>query len=506
MNQGQAHDHPSYPTYPMGPAPMGHAGMAQSRSGQPPMNLPVFTFLGLLWRVMVFGLVYVIGSFGIPGTIVLLIAIIALSFMRNWIFPMLAFVIAMMLLTANDYIVFRNFIVGGMRMVVVGILLLRILITGLGSLDPESRREIMGYLKPIWIFSCVAALTSVLSGWYVHVSLLKIAQFAAVLTAMFFCMFASRIQVFQLLNWIIALCFFYIVGSLSLYKLLPQYGFIYDEISGMRLFQGLTYQPQALAIILAMSGCFLFQLIASPNWKMRLSVALLIVLTLGLMFLTRSRSGMLGLIGLFGTFYVFSILHQMTSNQAKQPGAKKSYSMLYALALCFIIGAIYLIFVSPDSVRTSLVDFVLKWSSKDISLSSILESRMSVVENSWAAFMERPIFGEGFGVERSYGFVANASLLTAPTEKSFWPTGVLHELGIVGGIAFLYFIWALFRNAYRYRRYSFMAMLFAYMVFNLGEFSIFSFGGMGAFSWLMIIIFSRVDIAMIPSTSRSSVW
>jgi hypothetical protein len=108
------------------------------------------------------------------------------------------------------------------------------------------------------------------------------------------------------------------------------------------------------------------------------------------------------------------------------------------------------------------------------------------IQNSWEAFLASPIFGEGFGVEKSAKFVESAGLFTAPSEKCFIPTAILHELGIIGAAAFIYLLFSVTIWSWRYRYINFIFLLYAFILVNFGEYIFFSIGGAGCLGWLIL--------------------
>jgi hypothetical protein len=96
------------------------------------------------------------------------------------------------------------------------------------------------------------------------------------------------------------------------------------------------------------------------------------------------------------------------------------------------------------------------------------------------------VFGIGFGTDLSYEFQARATWFTAPTEKSFMPTAVLEETGIVGFCLIYVFIFALLLFLFRTGNMPGLLAFIVMLVLNLGEMMFFSFGGLGSLVWVYI--------------------
>ena len=129
---------------------------------------------------------------------------------------------------------------------------------------------------------------------------------------------------------------------------------------------------------------------------------------------------------------------------------------------------------------------VFKFSTYRLSFFDLFYSRIDFIQNSWEAFLRSPIYGEGFGVEKSAKFVQLATMFTAPSEKCFIPTAILHELGIIGAVAFIYFLISVTMWAARKQYINFIFLLYGFIFINFGEYIFFSIGGAGCLAWLTL--------------------
>ena len=115
-----------------------------------------------------------------------------------------------------------------------------------------------------------------------------------------------------------------------------------------------------------------------------------------------------------------------------------------------------------------------------------MSSRASIITQQWETFLRNPLTGIGFQVADTEYFRRNATLFSAPVEKGFLPTGLLEEVGLLGTSTFALFIGLLALSLVLARNGPGLVMLLTYLVTNLGEMTIFAFGGAGGMGWLFV--------------------
>lgn len=101
-------------------------------------------------------------------------------------------------------------------------------------------------------------------------------------------------------------------------------------------------------------------------------------------------------------------------------------------------------------------------------------------------FLQSPVDGVVFQVPKSEFFVKNGTLLTTSAEKRFLPTAILEEEEVLGTAAFVLFVHSLRVGWARERNLPAIVIFFGFLITNLGEVTIFSMGGSGAFGWVMV--------------------
>ena len=165
---------------------------------------------------------------------------------------------------------------------------------------------------------------------------------------------------------------------------------------------------------------------------------------------------------------------------------KRSYrnaiSALFSLGFLSVIA----LALAGPLILTFLEGLILNSAYTDFPSLIYFIRGLIFILNSWEAFMKSPIFGEGFGVEKKVTkFVESATMFTAPSEKCFIPTAILHELGIIGAIAFIYFLISITMWAIRKKYVNFVFLLYGFILINFGEYIFFNWWRR-MFRWLVV--------------------
>jgi O-antigen ligase len=163
-----------------------------------------------------------------------------------------------------------------------------------------------------------------------------------------------------------------------------------------------------------------------PTFKRILSAAI-VVLMLGALVFTKSRSGMVGAVAMFAVFLVVS------------------RSLTPATILAGIVAGMVVVPAMPASFWDRMASITDE--SKDATGSR--EARRLLLEQAFTVFLEKPITGVGAGQFINYGPPGRAE-----------PWRVTHnvllqiaaEIGIFGLIAFLFLVWRAFAAAWAARR------------------------------------------------------
>lgn len=315
----------------------------------------------------------------------------------------------------------------------------------------------------------------------VGVSVLKIASWlVVVLTLLSAWNGLTREESIALLHQLQSGLIWFMLLSLP-FLLVPSIGYLRNG-SG---FQGLLNHPQAYGSTIAVFGALVGGRILSvekPRWR-DFSIFLLCAV---LVFLTAARTAVAAMfLGLCGVIILMPLLSResMRMNMPGLHSPKVRAVFLLTIAVALISGPLII-----DQVSS----FVFKGSGSDSLTDAADASRGFVVYRMLANIQAQPLTGIGFGigsspesmvVERDPLF---GMPLSAPIEKGVLPIAILEELGVFGALAVIgWFYFGLRRCAAAGA--SQLATLLTVLLTNLGEYTLFSVGGMGM---LMLIFYT----------------
>lgn len=350
--------------------------------------------------------------------------------------------------------------------------------------------NVKGFLIPLTVFMVVAILASFLSMWYVHISILKAIQFYIFVSSIL--LFTQSIDS-KLSQKVYIFCLsilsFIVLASLWQSLVNPSVVYYIDEWSPGKfvntgLFCGIIYHPQSFGLVCAFTVAHvLVKYFEINSLLLKLSSLFLIVTSIYFITLTQSRTALFSLAFLASCAFLRNLFFLKSVHFFLRKRAfKNAITALSALFLIAIVG----LAVSGPIILGFLEGLVFKFSTYRLSFFDLFYSRIDFIQNSWEAFLKSPIYGEGFGVEKSAKFVQSATMFTAPSEKCFIPTAILHELGIIGAVAFIYFLISVTMWATRKQYINFIFLLYGFIFINFGEYIFFSIGGAGCLAWLTL--------------------
>lgn len=353
----------------------------------------------------------------------------------------------------------------------------------------------------------VSVSISSLQGWSPTISLLKMLNFAIFLVGIWFGlqnMQNSSKAVKYVYEFLIAVSVFIVVGSAALIPFpgvstlngltlstlegdISHANYIYGRRdAGMTLFCGLANQSQALAPILACIFSWLSCDIIFVAKRFELLRSFVAALCIPLLFMTRSRAGLLALIAAFILVYYYGFIKMTLAGSMRFKIRRLATVSLFVV---LIVGVFYEV---HDNAFT-------KWLRKTDDLEgdkrslteAVTSSRQGLNDLNIMDFERNYLLGSGFQVnfesEELYGSKGGL-ILSAPIEKGLLPMMILGEGGIIGGVLFTMFLVSFYLHCNRKRYYCTAVCFGVFLSTNIGEATFFSPGGIGAILWSFSVI------------------
>ena len=360
-------------------------------------------------------------------------------------------------------------------------------------------------LGGIFVFLTVALISS-MGGWFPVISYLKLLNFIVFIVGIWIgtrnlqrrpkdvfllrTMFLAMIVVL-VLGTIFTLPFPAVAYYISLKDFFVSQGVDVaisklQEGQVMGLLTGMCNHSQTLAPMLSCATAWLLcDMLFLEKKVTKLHGGILFLMPI-LLYMTRSRLALFVLI-VIGVEVYFFLLPRL-----RLPAKLRSHlnsAMIIGLIL-IIIGAI----LSEIQNRT-----VSRWlrKSDDVALDdrtlgdAVIQSRMSLLDQSLHEFRRNPLLGSGFQVEEAHPILYEMGLITlfsAPIEKGLLPTMVLGETGILGEIAFVLFLVAFWGGCKRKHLVVTFTLFVILLATNMGEATFFSPGGAGGILWMLCVV------------------
>ena len=372
----------------------------------------------------------------------------------------------------------------------------------------------------------IMAFVSSIDGWCPIVSCLKLANFIVFFLGIWLGSKGLQLDANgakTLRATMLALCTFLIAGSAALWpfpgistlsslKIAKEVGdvVVRNEIiremidSGdITLFCGVTFQSQALSPLVVCSFAYVLCDLLFVEGRFRWPHLVLLIVALPLLYLTRSRVGLLGLAVTF-VFVYFYLPRKLALNR----------KMKIWLGHILIIGAVAVLALATivEVQSNAISRWVRKVDDVKSDQRSLSEaftgSRQGLVEMCMSDFRKNPLLGMGFQVAeytKDYAARSEGLILSSPIEKGVIPVMILGETGIVGIVLFVVFLLAFYNGCVNRRLFVTIMMMAVLLSLNMGEATFFSPGGIGGSQWLICIVGGyTLDLSMIFNYRRES--
>jgi hypothetical protein len=339
------------------------------------------------------------------------------------------------------------------------------------------------------IFGGVSLLCAFINQYFFMVSLLKMVVFIYGAYAIILGTGLGNASGSDLTGWFCSLVLFYIAGNLLAYGLGVGYTFRgrLMEGGGILGLAGITNHPQTQGPLSAISAVYAFCVYLYTPYRTRWVMGLAVPALLVLCYMSAARTGLFAVALAIGLIVGMAF---MLSGGLKRIRMNVSPVQITMMGLMAVMGLVVVEAVTGGGVSSKFSDFALKAIRGDggdsLSISNVFSSRIPLIEQSLVGFREKPLTGIGFGTMLDAHWAANASFLSAPTEKGFLPTAILEEVGIIGTLCFVSFLILFFHTYWRRRNVVVLGVMACFLLLNLGEMMFFAFGGMGGYCWSII--------------------
>lgn len=347
-----------------------------------------------------------------------------------------------------------------------------------------------GPLKWLTGFALIAAALALVNDYYVEIVLLKLLSFTVGLAALLVAGQARSVNRVRLVRWLLAMSCVVVALSLASFALGGEMA--HDTTMRGRVFSGFTGMfghPQTMGVAAAMLTVLWVTFLALQRDALAKKIILpLVVILVAMIYLSETRTGLLGAVLAVAVAYAVTVVRGkgLEIRRMKRFAQKGLTYLCLALPLLGALEA-----AGVTDIMGAAQAFLAKNDAEDQQnpfnvIGAFEESRGSLIEYNWNQFMEHPWTGVGFGVDTSEDWQSKATLLSASTERGFWPFAVLAEVGLIGAVPLLGLLITLGLFLLHRRQYVGLAMLVVMLVLNLAEMSMFAFGGLGMLTWTLI--------------------
>jgi hypothetical protein len=258
---------------------------------------------------------------------------------------------------------------------------------------------------------------------------------------------------------------------------------------GGAAFNGIFFHPQGLGIFLVMTGAASFvAAFKLPRLQRELIVCGLA--QWAMIYFTRSRTA-LGAILLCGIAYTVEIFIR------GRKSSRVRFFSIIPISITFL-GIILALMIIP-SFREGIAMYIRKgnmesFSSAEQRLAVLsLATRGAQITNDLDIIAEHPMLGYGFGVSPDSAWYLDSNNeqflgipLSAPIEQGFLPLATIAQIGVVGSLFIIPFLFSMYRSARRSSPED-AALFVAVIGINFGEMVFFSFASMGGLVWVMLV-------------------
>ncbi|MEC5145324.1 O-antigen ligase family protein [Chitinophaga sp. 212800010-3] len=342
-----------------------------------------------------------------------------------------------------------------------------------------NREWVPVFIQSLIVFVLVVWAITLMASYEIFVSLSKLLQFGMAAVSILLAFLNTRHPRVYWISWFYTLFVVVLIISLPFY-FVPSVGFATNKIG----FQGIFNHPQAFAVFLAPFTALLLGEILINNNRNGVVMCVCLLSVVSLVF-TRGRTGLLAIFFalLLILFFVF-LFNKKIAGRLISPFKKGSNLILLLMGICILA-------VNYDKVKEAGYEFLLKREGADLR-ESFKISRGELIDQQRKNIDENPLWGIGFGlpsVRRGIEIQRDPIFdlpVGAYVEKGFFFLAVIEEVGYVGSLFFFLFLFFLFKRIFSGSDIPLIWMGLTGFGTNIGEATLFSFGGMGLLVWFLI--------------------
>ncbi|CEP91037.1 Lipid A core-O-antigen ligase and related enzymes [[Clostridium] sordellii] len=282
----------------------------------------------------------------------------------------------------------------------------------------------------------------------------------------------ETIKIYNWKKWIFSYCIS--LQYLSLFLIVLPVGYFING-SG---FQGIINHPNAFGIIMTVIISIFIYLKTQDEFKcynklLNISIIISIIMILS----SKSRTSMMGT-GITITIFIIVWIKNFLR--------EKRISLKFMVWLTFFMTTgVIIVVLNYGAIKSEFKELIFKGNSENI-----LYSSANVIKKQEKAIKNRPILGNGFGVEWDEDQEKSLMFSLSHTiEKRNLLLALISETGIIGTLMFTLFLiqytGILIRNKLSYRDCLFVSTI----MINFGEMVFFSGNGIGIFIWVVLAIY-----------------
>ena len=348
------------------------------------------------------------------------------------------------------------------------------------------------------------SLISSLQGYCPQVSFLKLILYFVFILGLYFSarMISDDLRNINLIRAsLLAFASFSIIGSV-LMMVFPSIGYMsiaslmgqgyterqiiaqMSETGGINLFRGVMNHSQTLASMLVLfTGWTICDMLFAER-KLKYLHIVIILGSLPLFYMTRSRTALFGIASLCFIISIFGFYNMNLPMHVKM----RIRQMISGFIIALILVAV--VFQIKNKGMTRWIRKTEDLGDSREIVNAVVASRMGFVEQNLYDFNRNWILGSGFQVSEEIAEAyrqSNGIMFSAPVEKGILPLVVLGEGGLLGAFAFLFFLIIFYSSCIRLQYISIIILFTSYMIKNMSEATFFSVNG-GGINWIIILI------------------